>query len=203
MGEVYVVGAGGHARVVVGLLEAAGRSVAGLFDDDPARAGTEVLGVPVLGPALAFAGEGAEAVLAIGGNAARRAVADRLAGRFRWATVVHPVAWVHRSVRLGEGTVVFAGAVVQPEARLGAHVVVNTAASVDHECVVGDLAQIAPGARLAGNVHVDEGAFVGIGASVVQGRRIGAWSTVGAGAVVVRDVPPGVTVVGVPARARS
>ena len=45
-----------------------------------------------------------------------------------------------------------------------------------------------------------EGAFIGLGARVIQCLTIGEWSTVGAGAVVRHDVPPGQTVVGVPAR---
>ncbi len=72
--------------------------------------------------------------------------------------------------------------------------------SVDHEVSIGAFAHIAPGASLAGYVTVGDGALVGVGASVTPGRTIGAWSTVGAGSAVVRDVPPGATVAGVPAK---
>ena len=44
------------------------------------------------------------------------------------------------------------------------------------------------------------GASIGSGALIMGGVTIGAGATVGAGAVVTYDVPPGVTVVGVPAR---
>ena len=48
---------------------------------------------------------------------------------------------------------------------------------------------------------VEEGASIGSAAVILGGVRIGARATVGAGAVVVRDVQPGTTVVGNPARA--
>lgn len=197
---IYVFGAGGHAKVVLSTLLAAGCAVEGLFDDDPRKLGTQVLGVRVLGTvdgALRMAP--ARGVLAVGSNQARRDLATRLTG-WQWIPVVHPRAYVDRSAVVGPGAVVFAGAVVQPEARLGAHVIVNTGANVDHDCRVDDYVHLAPGVNLAGSVRVEEGALVGVGASVIPGVCIGAWSVVGAGAAVVRDAPAGSTVAGVPAR---
>jgi len=198
---VVVVGAGGHGKVVVATLQAAGHVVAEVWDDDPERWGDTVLGVPVLGPILTRSTRAREhrAALGIGDNRTRRRFAAELP--LTWISAVHPGAIVHPSVRVGEGTVVFAGAVVQPEVTLGRHVIVNTGALVDHDCRLGDCAHLAPGACLAGEVRVEEGALIGIGASVLPGRAVGKWSTVGAGSVVQRDVAPGITVAGVPARA--
>lgn len=198
---VLVIGAGGHAKVIVGLAQVLGLEVACCVDDDPARIGGAVLGVPVRGPTGAVSLTGHRVVLGIGNNRTRARLASSLS--CAWATLVHPRAFVHPSVTLGAGTVVFAGAVVQPEAVLGAHVIVNTGATVDHDCRVGDCAHLAPGVHLAGDVHIGDGAFLGVGVSVIPGRRVGAWATVGAGAAVVRDVAPGTVAMGVPARSRG
>lgn len=202
MSELAVVGGGGHAMVVVATLQAAGDAPSVILDDDEARWGGELLGVPVRGPVGRLAGgPWRRAVLAVGDNRTRRRLAAELAGpRLTWARAVHPAAAVHPSVEIAPGTVIFAGAVVQPGSRLGAHGIVNTAASVDHDGDLGDFVHVAPGCHLAGAVTVGEGAFLGVGAAVVPGRTVGAWATVGAGAVVVRDVAPGATVAGVPAR---
>ncbi len=197
---IAVIGAGGHAKVVLATLQAMGFGVFAVYDDSPDKWGTEMMGVPVRGPVERIAEDGIlRAVLAIGDNATRCRLSVKLRG-IEWMTVVHPRAWVHSSVHLGGGTVVFAGAVIQPEARIGDHVIVNTAATIDHECVVGDYAHIAPGAHLAGRVEVGEGTFIGMGCNVIQCLRIGKWSTVGAGAVVTKRIPDHVTAVGVPAR---
>jgi len=196
---VAIVGAGGHAKVIVGLLRALELPILGCFDGNPAKRGSNVLGAPIL--ALEELPETAAAVLGIGDNRARKRLSAELRCRFR--TLVHPRAFVDPSVTLGEGTVVFAGAVVQPSAVLGAHVIVNTSASIDHDCVIGDFVHVAPGCHLAGNVTLEEGTFLGIGTVCIPGRRVGAWTTVGAGGAIVRDLPGGVTAVGVPARPRG
>lgn len=199
---VIVVGAGGHAKVVIASLAAAGRPVRGVYDDDQEKVGTRVLGVEVVGtPEAAGRDPSLDAVIAIGDNRVRKELVSRLA--LRWATVIHPAAVVHPSARVGPGAVIFAGAVVQPDAVIGAHAIINTGAIVEHDCVIGDFVHVAPGVVLAGNVWVGEGALLGIGAAVIPGARVGEWSVVGAGGVVISDVPRWATVVGVPATARG
>ena len=199
--SVLVVGAGGHAKVVIATLQAMGETVAGCVDDDPKAIGRLVLGVPVVGTVQAVARHAGGVVLAIGSNAARA----RLAAAYpdaNWRTVVHPTAHVHASASLGRGTVAFSGAIVQPDVEVGAHAILNTASTVDHDGRIGDYVHLAPGVHLSGGVTVGEGGFVGVGACAIPGTRIGAWGTVGAGAVVVEDLPPNATSVGVPARPR-
>jgi pyridoxal phosphate-dependent aminotransferase EpsN len=197
--RVYLIGCGGHAKVVAATLLDAGYDVAAVFDDDSARWRTTLSGIPIVGPIDAVKQhERLPAVIAIGSNRIRKGIAERL--DLEWLTVVHPKASVDASVELGQGTVVFAGAVIQPDTRVGDHAIVNTAASVDHDCLVGDFVHLAPGVHLAGGVSVGDGAFLGIGSTAVPGAEIGAWATVGAGASVLENVPREVVVVGVPAR---
>lgn len=197
--SILVVGAGGHAKVVLATLQAMGETVEGCLDDDPAALGRGVLGVPVVGPVARLREHRGTAVLGIGSNAVRA----RLAAAYpavRWTPAVHPTAFVHDSAQIGPGSVVFAGAVLQPGATVGAHAIVNTGATVDHDSRVGDFAHLAPGVHLSGGVTVETGAMLGVGASAIPGVIVGAWGTVGAGASIVRDLPPNVTSVGVPAR---
>jgi sugar O-acyltransferase (sialic acid O-acetyltransferase NeuD family) len=200
--EIYVIGAGGHAKVVANSARAAGFAVAALFDDDESLWGRLMLGIPIHGPISRIREFPAKpAIAAIGDNANRLAVVS--AASLDWRTVIDPAARVDHSAIIGIGTAILPGAVVQIDSRIGNHVVVNTSASIDHDCAVGDFVHLAPGVHLAGNVRVGEGAFVGIGASVIPGISIGAGAVVGAGAAVIRDVPDRAVVVGVPAQVKS
>ncbi len=204
MGEVLVVGNGGHARAVVDAWPTDGPQPAGYLGPEPG----DVLGLAHLGdddalPDLAASGLH-RAFVALGSNRVRAAVTRRCeAAGVELHAVVADTAQVGRTSTVGAGTVVMHRAVVGARVTVGRGVILNTASSVDHDCVVGDFVHIAPGVNLAGTVTVGDGAMIGIGASVVPGIRIGAGATVGAGAVVIRDVPDGATVVGVPAQEKT
>lgn len=199
---VLIVGAGGHAKVVIELLRAMGAPIAGLIDRDPTR---QVLGISCIGtdddlPRLRAEGLD-RAFVAIGDNRLRLELGRKLvAGGFELVNAISPSATISPSASLGRGVAIMAGAIINAEARISDLAIVNTGAVIDHDCVIGQAAHIAPGAALAGSIEIGDGAFVGVGASVIPNRKIGAFATVGGGACVVRDVDPSATVVGVPAR---
>lgn len=197
--EIYVMGAGGHAKVVTCLLRDLGYKVAAVFDDNPQLEKTFLSGIPVIGPMDRIDEHPCrQTVIAIGDNVTRRRIAERY--DLPWLSVIHPRALVDPSVQLGRGVVVLAQAVVQVDSVLGDHVIVNHAATVDHDCVVENYAHLAPGVHLAGNVTVREGTLMGVGAVAIPGVRIGAGAIVGAGAAVVSDLPNHVIAMGVPAK---
>ena len=202
MSSVLVIGAGGHAKVVIATLRTSGLEVTGVLDDRIETWGRSVLGCPVLGGLEQLEQASGRAVLAIGSNTARRDIAARFPDT-EWTSAIHPAATVHESVKVGAGTVIFAGAVVQPDTVLGRHVIVNTGATVDHDCVLGDYVHVAPGVHLAGTVRLEEGVFLGVGCVVTPGVTVGSWTTVGAGAVVVRPLPANTVAMGSPARPRE
>lgn len=199
MSDIHIIGAGGHAQVVIALAEALGHRVAGIFDDQK-RIDSILLNHRVIGRlADVLDASNVKAIIAIGDNATRRNVAARW-HHIDWVTLIHPTAWIAPNVAVGLGCVVMAGVVLQPSVRLGNHVIVNTMASVDHESTLEDFVHVAPGCHLAGNVHLQEGVFGGIGSSYTPGVTVGRWSMIGAGATVTTSIPDSVTAVGVPAR---
>jgi sugar O-acyltransferase (sialic acid O-acetyltransferase NeuD family) len=205
--SLILVGAGGHARVLLDALELSGAKVIGLVDADASLAGGNVMGYPVLGDdgALAQYSPGSvslvNAIGSVDSMQGRKAVYEKLrrAGHI-FASVLHPSATLSRHARLAAGVQVMAGAVVQSGASLGEDTIVNTGATVDHDCRVGAHVHIAPGVTLSGDVHIGDETHVGAGATVIQGARIGARCMIAAGAVVTGGVRDGASVKGLPAR---
>ena len=193
---MYLIGASGHAKVIMDCLLDAGVAIQGLFDKNPAV--KSLKGYAVNGD-YTFSHKEEPLVISIGLNAIRHRIAEELKGR-TFGKAIHPSAMISSDVTIGEGTVVFHGAIIQSSAKIGQHVIVNTSASIDHDCIVGDFAHIAPQVALCGLVSVGEGTLVGAGAVVVPGIKIGKWCVIGAGSVVFRDVPDYGLVVGNPAR---
>ncbi len=194
--KVIVIGAGGHGKVVVSTLQAAGIVVDLVYDDDQNLWGTKVLGVPVCGPVakLQSGTRKVEGIVGIGDASIRQKLVESLT--IDWLTAIHPLAFVHPSAKLGCGTVIFAGAILQPDVTIGMHSVVNTSASVDHDCSIGDYVNIGPGTHLSGAVRIDDRSQLGTGSCVLPMVHIHSDVIVGAGTVVIRDLPSDCTVIG-------
>jgi sugar O-acyltransferase (sialic acid O-acetyltransferase NeuD family) len=205
--RLLLLGAGGLARET---LEAVrdGRALQpeGFLDDAPELAGKSVSGLPVLGPTTEaptrYADRVFVATVASPRDPGRRPrLVDRLAlAADRWTTVVHPSACLAGSTRIGAGSVVLAACVATADVTIGGHVVLMPGCILTHDDVLEDYATLASGVRVSGGVTIESEAYVGAGALIREGLRIGRGALVGMGAVVTRDVPPGETWVGVPAR---
>jgi sugar O-acyltransferase (sialic acid O-acetyltransferase NeuD family) len=206
--SVIIVGAGGFGREVLDVIEAINAAndetvkMLGFVDDGAVneqlleRRGTRLLGPISLVPSL-----GCAYIIGIGGGAVRHRIADLLAAAgCRALTVIHPAATLGGDNHLGEGCVLTAGTRVTNNVTLGRHVHLNINSTVGHDTVIGDHCSVFPGATLSGNVTMGAGVTIGTGANVLPGITIGEGAFVGAGAVVTKDVEPGATVVGSPAR---
>ena len=190
---MILYGASGHGKVVIDILEAVGKKIDFIVDDN--QHVTELLGYEVKRNTGAYP----EAIISIGNCQIRKKVVEQLSVD-NYVTAVHPSAIISKTASIDEGTVVMHGAIVQTCAKIGKHCIINTGASVDHDCLIGDYVHVAPHATVAGGVEVGECSWIGAGAVIKQYIKIGKNCMIGAGAVVVKDVPEGATVVGVPAR---
>ena len=193
-----LLGAGGHAKVVLDLLRDVGFEILGVCDPQLASEHTDQwLGLPVLGDDSAVDRYAPDAVLlanglgSLPGNSLRRRVNDKFTQKgYCFATLVHSSAIVGSDVKLGSGTQIMAGVIIQAATLIGDDTILNTGARVDHDGEIGDHVHIAPGAVLSGNVSVGNSCHIGPGATVIQGVEIGAGAIIGAGTVVLSNVPP-------------
>ena len=204
---ILILGAGGHAKVLIAAVRAMGGTVLGATDGNPARKGASVLGVPVLGGDEALDAHPPETValaVGVGDTKTRHKLFDLYKAKgYRFAAVVHPSALIGPECGLGEGAQIMAGAILQPSVTIGDNAIVNTGARIDHDCRIGAHAHVAPGATLCGGVSVGTRTLVGAGASVIPGVTIGDDCRIGAGSAVIADVAGTATVVGVPGGVRA
>lgn len=209
---VLVIGAGGHAKVVVELLRALQRRVHGLTDMNPHLVNSFIEGVPVIGDdSIIESMSPREIVLANGlgavpkvrdlsepnpGTGPRRRVFQKLSSIFCFPALIHPSAVVAATAKVAEGAQIMARVLLQPSSAIGRNAIVNSSASIDHDCYVGDHAFIAPGVTLCGNVRVGAGAFIGAGAIILPDISIGENAIVAAGTVLRRDVAQNAAIFG-------
>lgn len=208
LGRLVIVGCGGFGREVFAMLIRSGRPLAGsvvFVDDRPSRDNLDLvsgLGAQYAGTVLQLLQQApGSAVVAVGDPDTRQ----KLSRSLNDAGWVFPhIASSESSIGamsvLDDGVVVAPGARVSTHVQLGPHVHLDQNVTVGHDTHIGAYSRANPGACVSGDVHIGERVLVGANATILQGLRVGDGAVVGAGAVVTRDVGPGATVVGVPAR---
>lgn len=208
MEKIVLLGGGGHAKVLIDLVNAFGNyEIVGIVDAQ-IDVGVSVSGVTVLGNDRILSElyekgliNACIAVGSVGDNSKRKALYEKVKNAgFLIPALIHPSAVISGKAQIREGAQIMAGAIVQTDSIIGENTIVNTGAIVEHDCTVGNHVHICPGAVLSGGCLIGEGAFIGAGATVLQGIKIGRNSIVSAGAVVIKDVIDNTTVIGIPAK---
>lgn len=206
MNNIVIIGAGGHARVLADVLTSRGLAPHGFVDPNVA-VGSIIAGVTVLGDDSwldEHRGSNLHVVVGIGSTGSLRArinMYDALQQKgLHVVGAVHASTIIGSECRIDQTAQVLPGCVVNNAATLGANVVLYSGVIVEHDCTINDHAYLSPRVTLCGGATVGTRSFIGAGATVLPGVTIGSDVIVGAGAVVNRDVPDGVTVMGIPAK---
>lgn len=196
--DILVIGAGGHAKACIDVIEQEGRfSVTGLVGL-PNEAGTIVFGYPVLGtdadlPALL--GANRCALIGIGQIKTpepRMRLFDLLErSGCSLPIIVSPRAYVSPHATVGLGSIVMHGAIINAGAVVGRNCIINSQSLIEHDVVVGDHCHIATGAEINSGVRIGSGTFIGSGSSVRQCLSIGERCLIGMGQRVLTDCKAG------------
>lgn len=194
---LIIYGGGGHAKSLIDLIHAEGKYIIAGIIDDSLPAGTDVMGVQVLGSGDLLADLrqkgitlAVNAVGGIGNITPRLSVYEKLRNAgFTCPTVIHPRAFIEPTAKVADGGQIFFNAYVGSDAVVGYGCIINTGAILSHDCVLEDYVNISPGAILAGAVTVQQRTLVGMGVTINLNVKIGAGTRIGNSAVVKSDVP--------------
>jgi len=201
-----IFGAGGHAKVIVDIIERQGIYTISGFLDDYKEPKSEIYGYEVLGGKDFIreeVGDVSAGIVALGDNWLRKTVVEeikRIKPNFRFISAIHPSSSVGRGVIIQEGSVVMAGSIINSDAEIGEHCIINTKSSVGHDAILSDFVTVAPNATVAGGSKIGECTTMSMSSSVIHGKEIGAHTVIGAGATVLDNIPSFVVAYGTPAK---
>lgn len=210
MKDIVIVGAGGFAREVEWLIKEINQdkirwNLIGFVEANPDKVGTVVgeHSVVMSDDALTSYNHSLNVVIAIGNPIIIQTVVDKLQSnpRLSFPNLIHPtMLWNRDRIQIGQGNICCAGNIFTTDIRLGNFNIINLSSTYGHDAEIGSCNVINPGVNLSGFVKVGDCCLIGTGAQILERTRIGNKVVVGAGAVVTKDVPDGLTVVGIPAK---
>ena len=193
MKGIYIIGNGGHSKVVRDILESQGNVVIGHYDDTSK-------GERVMGNLNDIEGNGLY-ICAIGDSKIRETCVNRIGiSNNSYINAIHPTAWISPSAQIGYGCMIGPFACVQADSKIGNHVIINTGSIVEHDCIIDNYCHISPHSTLCGGVKIGERVFIGAGATVIPKICIVDDVCIGAGATVIKNISEIGTYVGTPCR---
>ena len=189
--SLILIGAGGHARSCIDVIEQQGQyDIAGLIDM-PDEMHTQHLGYAVIGTDSnlpEFAKTYQYALITIGqiqtAEHRIRLFQQAIQLGFQLPIIIAPTAHVSRHANLGAGSIIMHGAIVNAGAKVGKNCIINTRALLEHDSTVGDNCHISTCAILNGDVNIGAGSFIGSGSIIKEGVAIGKGCLVGLGLTV-------------------
>ena len=202
-----IIGAGTYGEVYLAFLREAGIDIVGFLDDDPKFEDKFVKGVPVLGKVSlleSLRNQGVEAVYCPLGNNKLRVKFLEQSRQLGYKTpnYIHPSVLIAPEVSIAkEGIYILQATQIMPYVVIERDVMISTGANIIHHSHLSQGTFVSNGVCFGANVHSEKYAYVGMGATVMTGvNTLGEDCLIGAGAVVIKDVPDGAVMAGVPAK---
>ena len=191
MKNLILIGAGGHAKSCIDVIESQGEyNIVGLIDFKE-KVGESLLGYPIIDCDENLPKHIIETnyfLITLGQikSAQRRKEIYEYAKSFgaKFATVISPRAYVSKYAKIGEGTIIMHDALLNAGVELGENCIVNTKALLEHDVKVSNHCHISTGTILNGDVKVKDESFVGSNSTIVQGVEIPEKSFIKAGSLV-------------------
>lgn len=208
MKKCLVVGAGGHCRALLSILQEQGDAydIVGIVDLQPLRGKETILGVEVVGTIAdlpRFKESGVTALFLALGDNAERARHYHLAKElgFELPNLIAPGAYLAASATIGDANLICHRCHLGPVSRIGNGNILNTGSVLEHESTVDDFCHLAPLSVISGRSHLGSQVFLGVNGTVIDKVKVCDRVIIGAGSVVVKDITgEDATYVGVPAR---
>ena len=118
----------------------------------------------------------------------------------RYATVIHPGAFVSANAQLGKNVLIMAGVVITSNAIIEDNVCILPNAVIHHDTVIGKDTLVGANTTIAGNVQIGSNCYIGASASIKNGVSVGERCLIGMGANIIGNCQPESKMVGNPAR---
>ena len=195
MDKILLIGAGGHARSCIDVLEEENQfEIAGLIEKSEGIS-NESLGYPIIGTdddLMVLRKQYSNALITVGQikSPKIRIKLYQLLKEldFTLPVIVSSHAYVSKHAQIGEGSIVMHGVIINANAIIGNNCIINNRALIEHDAVIGDHCHIATGAIINGEVSVGDETFIGSGALTRQAISIGGNCVIGAGVVLKNDI---------------
>lgn len=208
--KIAIYGAGGFAREVLQIIRDINNhhkkeiwNPLGYLVDKEYITSDLINGLPILG-SVEWLRENQDVflIIALGSPSLRKKICEKIETNSsnKFATIIHPRAWIGDYVEIGQGSIICAGTLITTNINIGKHAHVNIGCTIGHDSYLHEYVTLNPSVNVSGNTKIETGSEIGTGSVLIPHTHIAEWSIVGAGSVVTKSLPANITAVGAPAK---
>lgn len=204
MKKLYIIGAGGFGREVLGWASQCPSCdrewiIGGFVDNNESLIGKQIHGVEVISKDYEVNSEKVF-ICAIGDPETKKRISESIINKGgKFINIVHPSVILGHNVSLGSGVILCPNVVATCDVTISDFVTVNLGVTIGHDSYIGPWVTISPGCNIGGGAVLQEGSFLGANATILPKAYVGAYSTIGAGSIILKRVADRTVVFGNPA----
>jgi sugar O-acyltransferase (sialic acid O-acetyltransferase NeuD family) len=191
---VIVLGAGGHAKVIIDILSQRKIKILGVATLNNSKVENYKFKNFTDEEVIAnFDSEEINLVNGLGSlpNDNKRYELSKkyLDSGYKFISIIHTSSIISKNTKILDGAQIMAGAIIGPGTNIGEGTIVNTQSSIDHDCEIKNYSHICPGVVCSGNVRVGSFVHISTGVSIINNINIGDNSIIYPGVTLAKDVP--------------
>jgi len=191
--KTIIIGAGISGTALLEMIDNNEYTIVAFIDDDKAKHGKVIGGVPVVGNASLIKNFAEAlpvgAIVSITDNSSRKKIYKALKTLgFTILKVINQNSIINDKVKIQEGTVIMAGVIINSNVNIGVNNIVQSGAIIESNTFIGDHTLISSGAIIGSDVKIGESVMIGMGSIIASGISISDNSVVAAGTVVSSDI---------------
>ena len=196
-----ILGAGGTGKTIAGMIET---QLSNIYFLDDKLEGRKINGFEVLGRIKDISNfKNDKFIVGFGSTYLKQRIKlfkDMKEKEFKFFNAIHKDIFLDRTAQLGNGIFIAAKCIINPNVKIGDNSIICVSSTIDHDSILGKQVYISPGVNISGGAIIEDNVFIGTNATILPCIKIGENAIIGAGTVVINNIPPNVTVVGVPGK---
>tara|TARA_Y100000389_G_scaffold204802_1_gene259755 strand:- start:8657 stop:9238 length:582 start_codon:yes stop_codon:yes gene_type:complete len=193
MKKILLIGAGGHAKSCVDIIESEKKfKIVGFVDNEKKG---KILNYKIIGndALLVSLLKKIKYAFVTVGHLYQPNIRIKIYNKlkkigFKLPIIKSPFSKISKYASIGEGTIIMHGSIIYPGVKIGKNCILNSQSLIEHDVKIGDFSHLSTNCTINGEVQIGNNCFVGSSSVIKEGLRIRSYSFIKANSLIKKNL---------------